>query len=266
MAFYGRAFIYDGVPSELYGLMISDIDASAIERTMGSNAMDIYDTKIYRRAVPYFYGATPAPVLSFPMSAFSEQEIDADMFSLIQKWLFSSRTYKKLQIDQVDMMNIYFDCILNEPEIIRVGNLIKGFTCTVVCNSPYALKFPTTINYTYTASFVDDTVVFNNTSDDTGDYLYPALEITMNDFGGDVIITNANDNNRIFRFDDLLPNEVITIDCSLQTISSSTTLRRLTNFNKKFLRLVAGVNTLHIQGNVENIAMTTQFVAKKLGG
>ena len=266
MAFYGASFIYNGVPSETYGLRIAEIDADAVTRTMGSSAMEIYEQKIYRRAQPYFFGATPSPKLSFPFSAFSEDEIDADLFQRIQKWLFSSRSYKKFQIDQPDVQNIYFNAILNDPQIVRVGNIIKGFSCMVTCDSPFAWNFPKTTLYEYTSSVVDSVEIFNNTSDDIGNYLYPSLEITMNNIGGDLRIENESDSNRITEFDALSPSEIIDIDSSLQTLSSSTGLRRLTNFNKKFLRLIPGINRLHIQGNVASIAMTTQFVAKKLGG
>jgi len=266
MAFFGNSFIYDGVPSETYGLKIMDIDSQAISKTMGSSSMEIYEQKIYRRATPYFYGSTPSPKLSFAFSAYSEDELDAGTFELIQKWLFSSRSYKKFQIDQADIQDIYFNCILNNPTINRVGNLIKGFSCDVVCDSPFAWKFPITNTYTYTESIVDRTENFYNASDDTGDYLYPTLVITMNNLGGSFTITNINDNNRVSSITGLSGDEVITINSSFQTISSSTGLRRLSNFNKKFLRLVPSLNQLRIQGNVSSVAMTVQYTAKKLGG
>jgi phage-related protein len=265
MAFFGRSFIYDSVPSETYGLLISDIDAQAINQSMGSSAMEIYEQKIYRRTVPFFYGSTTANKLSFKFSAFSEDELTAEDFQQVQRWLFSSRTYKRFQIDQLDMQSVYFNCILNTPEIVRVGNLIQGFNCTVECDSPFAYNFPKTVTYTYTDAVIDSTVTFYNSSDDTGAYLYPITVITVNTFGGDVSITNLDDSNRVFSFTGVSPNEVLTVNNSLQTISSSTGLRRLSYFNKHFLRLVPGVNRLRIQGNVGSVAMTTQFVVKKIG-
>jgi len=138
MAFYGRSFIYNSVPSELYGLYIMDIDANAVNSSMGNSSMDILEQKIYRKASPYFYGSTPSPKLEFAFSAFAEEEMDALQFEAVQKWLFSSRTYKPFAIDQPDMADVYFNVILNDPKINRVGNLIRGFSCTVVCDSPFA--------------------------------------------------------------------------------------------------------------------------------
>jgi phage-related protein len=266
MAFYGNNFIYDNIPSETYGLIIMDIDANAINKSMGSSSMEILEQKIYRRATPYFFGSTPSPKLTFSFSAYSEQEMDAEHFALVQKWLFSSRTYKRFAIDQVDMQNIYFNCIMNNPEISRVGNLVKGFNCEVICDSPFAWLYPKITTYTYSSSIVNTTEIYYNGSDDTGGYLYPNLVLTQNNIAGEIIITNLSDNSRIFSFSDLQPNEVLTINNSNQTISSSTGLLRLSKFNKKFLRLVPGVNNLKIQGNVASIVMTNQWIAKKIGG
>jgi phage-related protein len=268
MAFFGRSFIYDGVPSETYGLYISNIDASAINESMASSSMEVKEQKIFRRPAPYFLGATPSPKLQFEFSAMSEDEIDADTFQLISRWLFSSRDYKKLQIDQEDIRNIYFNCMLVDPKIIRVGNLIRGFSATVQCDSPFAWMYPRTNVYTYTDPNVNNSPInFYNASDDAGSYLYPdSLIITMNNFGGDCTIVNMDDNNRLFYLANLSPNEVITMNCNLQTISSSTGLKRLGNFNKNYLRLVPGINHLLVSGNISSLSMTTKFIAKKIAG
>lgn len=267
MGFFGRSFIFDGIPSERFGLYIMDINSNAISSSMGSSSMDILEKKIYRKAMPYFFGATPSPKLEFSFSAYSEQEMDAVQFEAVQRWLFSSRSYKRFQIDQPDLQNIYFNVILNDPEIKRVGNLIQGFGCKVICDSPFAYKFPKTTTYTYTATVVNATETYYNLSDDKGDYLYPnELVITMNNTNGDISITNLDDDDREMEFMNLSANEVLTISPLYQTIRSSTGLKRMNNFNKKFLRLVPNRNRLHIQGNVSSIAMTNQFIAKKIGG
>lgn len=267
MAFFGRSFIFNNQPSELFGLYIMDIDANAINSSMGNSSMEIKEKKIFRRPTPYFLGATPMPKLEFELSAYAENEMDASSFEIVQKWLFSSREYKKLQIDQPDIQDVYFNCIFNNPKIDRVGNLIRGFTSSIQCDSPYAYKFPQTTTYTYTASVIDSTETYYNMSDDDGDYLYPlSLVVTMNNEVGGFSITNLDDNNRVVSFSDLSANEILTISPTYQTISSSTGLKRLGNSNKKFLRLVPNRNRLRIQGNVASISMVNQFIAKKIGG
>ncbi len=266
MSFYGSSFIFNSVPSEQYGLRISELDASAINEAMGSFDVEIYEQKVYRRSTPYFYGTTGVPHLEFDMSCYSEQELSAEDFSIIQKWLFGQNTYKKLQITQFDMQNIYWWTILNSPETIKVGSKIQGCKFHVICNSPFGYKFPETTTYTYTASVVDNNEYFYNASDDVLNYLYPVSVITMNNTGGTATITNQTDTNRVFEFTGLQADEVITIDNNLQTISSSTGLKRLNNFNKHWLRFVPSINNLRIQGNIASIVNTYSLVVKKIGG
>ena len=265
MAFYAISYQYNGVPSETYNLKISGIESSGESSSMGSTPMDIITQKIFRRPTPYLLGVTPSEVLTFDIEVTSPDEIDAETYQLIQKWMFSSRKYHPLLIFQPDMASVYFNCIFNNPKTIRIGNVIIGFTATVVCDSPFAYEWEKDINYTYTSPTVNSNVLFYNSSDDNEAYIYPKFIITMNNFGGFVSITNSDDSGRVFSFTGLSPSEIITMNNDLQTISSSTGLRRLSNFNKNFMRLVPGKNNLNIQGNIANIKMTTQFLAKKIG-
>lgn len=265
MSFYGSAFVFDGVPSETYNLYIGDIDAGATS-SMGSSSMELVTQKIYRRATPYFYGATPSPVLTFDFSAYCPGEITAPEFELIQKWLFSNRSYKKLQIFQPDLVDVFFNAMFNSPEIARVGNNIVGFTAEVQTNAPYAFLFPKTTTYNSSSPVVDSTHTFVNSSDDIENYLYPSFVITVNAFGGNVSITNVTDSNRISSFTGLAAGEAITLNSDLQTLSSSTHLYRLSTFNKKWPRLLPGRNVLRFQGAVASVAMTTTFVSRRIGG
>lgn len=263
MKYYSSSFIYDGSPSSYFNLYISEIGGDGSSEGSGGSSFEIYNKKIYRRSVPFFYGSAVGDNVEFELSFTSPEDIDSRTSELIQKWLFSSRSYKKLMIVQPDMQDVYMNVILNDPQVVREGNLIRGYTCTAQCDSPFGgWKFPKTKTYTYTAEVIDSTVTFNNTSDDSGNYLYPQLVITMNNAGGDITITNQSDGNRISSFIDLSPSEILTVDNSLQQISSSTDLKRMSNFNKKFFRLIPGINTIRFQGNVSSIAMTYQFVAK----
>ena len=262
MPFYGSSFQFNGITSDTYDLYISEIGGDGSSSDMGSSAMEIYNQKLYRRSTPYFFGSTPSENISMDISITSPTDIDSKKSKLISKWLFSNRSYKKLLILQPDMNDVYLNCIFNNPQIERNGNLIRGYTATLEADAPFGWKFPKTKTYTYTSSVIDSSVVFNNTSDDSGSYLYPSFVITMNNSGGNIIITNQSDSNRVFSFTGLIADEVLSVDNSIQQIISSTGLRRISNFNKKFFRLIPGLNNIRFQGNIASIAMTYQFVAK----
>jgi phage-related protein len=265
MAVYTKSFIFDGIASDYYGLFISEIDAGGINESMASFDLNVKEEKLFRRNAPYFYGAESDAHLEFEVSAYSEEEISAEDSTFISRWLFGSKNYKKFQYVQPDMQNVFFWAILSSPEAIRSGNIIQGIRFKVTCNAPFGFTFPKTTTYTYTDAVVNANEMFYNSSDNTSDYLYPRLVLTMNSTGGDVSITNAEDSGRVFGFTELQADEVLTIDNSLQTISSSSGLKRLGSFNKKWLRFLPNKNNLTIVGNLASIELIYSFVVKKVG-
>jgi hypothetical protein len=195
----------------------------------------------------------------------SPDEITPDTFSEISGWLFGKMNYKELRICQNDMIDMYFNAFLTAPQIVRVGNTIRGFTTTAVCDSPWGWRESRTRVYNYTSHFTTAYIPFPNWSADNF-YTYPTeVIITANMFGGSVSITNTTDSNsRVFVLN-LLPNEVVTLDCSHQFISSTLVTYPLYNFNQNWLRFIRGINNLTVAGNIEELEITSP-VAVKIGG
>jgi len=263
MAFFGKEFIFDGVPSSKYNLYINSPNGGDFEILPASSDVEIFTQRVYRRPRVYYYGTSQSPVLEFDLEVTSPEEITSVMSQSIQSWLFGKQEYAKLQIIQNDMQTIYFNCFLTSPQVIKSGRMIHGFSSKVICDSPFAWEFPKTFTRTYSDPIVSEIYSFYNYSDDS-EYMYPNMIITMNATGGDISIINSNDNSREFLIEELSPNEVITINNELGIMTSSTGLRRLSNFNKKWMRFVKGVNTLSIAGNIGSIAVTYQL-ARKVG-
>lgn len=271
MGFFGYNFTFAGIPSETYNLGIVNFDTGMITSPAG-NTVEIYKEEIFRRAKPYFYGVSPRPVLEFPITIGTPDIIDGYTRSLIEKWLFGQQTYQKLQIVQGDIQNSYYNCFLTEQESYAIGNIKYGFNCKVVCDSPYAWDYPSSLVKTYSPSTITtESFNFYNLST-TNSYLYPFISFTLNSIGTNITLINNTDNGRIFTFGTgLLPiltaNETITVDNDLQIITSSlgTTTYRLSSFNKNWFRLVSGINNITITGGISNLTMTTQF-ARSIGG
>lgn len=261
MTFYGKTFVWDSVPSETYNLYITNFDTGRKDSSGGAG-IEIFNQQIYRRPVPYFYGISQTPVLSFPLTISSPLPIDGATRSIIESWLFGTLSYKKLQIMQCDLDMVYFNAFLTEPTTIYVGNLNYGYECTVVCDAPWAWEFTRTLTKTYTDG--GGTIKFYNLSANN-DYLYPYISFTTASTGNSISITNTNDANRIFSFTAISPLETITVDNDRKIITSSTGLYRLSKFNKKWLRFVPGLNNLTMTGLITNLSITYQF-AKKVGG
>jgi len=262
--FYGNSFIYDDIPSEFFNLYIGGIGDEGESTTNGSD-VSLLTQKIFRRPAPFLYGAEQAPTLSFPLSAYVPGQADAPQYSTVSAWLFGQQNYKVLRICQEDMQEVYFNCFLTTPEVVRVGNIIRAFTATVTCDAPWGYKEPKSYSYgTYSGYSTTDTIEFYNESGNSGYTYPPSLIITANAFGGSVTITNITDNNRQFVFT-LSPYEVITLDNNLQTVTSTVETYPLGNFNKHWLRFLRGNNILSITGNITSISITTSPIEVKIG-
>ena len=248
MAFYGRDFIFNDIPSEIYGLIISSADSN--ETSNGSNDVQLRTQQLFRRPKPFFYGVTQTPTLEFKAEiSTTEDNLSEEDSELIQRWLFGQQNYKKLQIVQPDMENFYFMCFLKNPQIKRAGNLIRGYTFDVVCDSPFAYAPAKTSSY-ITSGATRSYTLYNESEDNF--YTYPTVTFTMLGGGGSVYIINSTDGSRVLRFNGLSTGEVLTINNDLQIITSSTGLRRLSSAASpiQFFRMVPGINNITISGNV----------------
>jgi hypothetical protein len=263
MSFYASEFIYNGVPSSNFGLTISDTNVSDELSLPGAN-VSIISQEIYRKPKVYLFGVKQTPVLTIPISIFKYPEITAEEASVVSKWLFGQMDYKKLQIVQPDMQNIYYNCILTDPQIIKIGNIIRGFRATITCDSPYAWEFPKKIRYNYPFNnYYIETVAKINNSSDSPDYIYPKMNIAINIFGGSVKLINHTDNNRIFEITNLEQGEVLDIDNNMQTLKSSFYINHLKDlYNYNWFRYVPGLNYVTISGNIEYVEFINEFPRK----
>lgn len=259
MSFYARNFVFDDVPSEIYGLIISSSDGGD-SSSSASMDVELKTQSVFRRPAPYLYGVSQSPVLEFEAEITSIQgDFTAIDSSLIQKWLFGHTNYKKLKIVQPDMEDIYFNCFLKDPKIKRVGNLIVGYIFTVVCDSPYAWGMTKTVTYTQP----NRTYILYNESENNF-YTYPNFTILMDGGTPFFKITNVTDNNRVFHLQNLSVGETITVNNDLQIITATLTPNILSKFVSpiQFFRLLPGANELFLEGNFVTLDISYKTMRK----
>lgn len=262
MAFYAKSFIYDSIPSLNYGLSISTLSDSDSNH-MGAN-VELLTQNVYRKPKVYLLGVQQTPVMTIPITITVSEELDASEASAVSRWLFGQMSYKKLQILQPDMQYIYFNCIFTEPEVLRVGNVIRGYNSNIICDSPFAWEYANNIIYRFSEENYSITkkITINNTSENS-DYTYPIIKFKINKFGGSISAKNASDNYRNFAFTGLSPDEEITVDNDLQIITSSTGLNRLPNFTYyKWFRFKPKANSIILTGNISYFSYTNQIARK----
>lgn len=276
MAFYGKTFIFDGVPSETYGLAIYNFDQSVVDSNGGGD-IEIITDQLYRRPVPYLLGVQQKPVLEFDITFGSETPLDATTRSIIGKWLFGRTSYKKLQIVQCDMQDYYYNCFITESKVKYIGNLAYGVNAHVVCDAPWGWESSKTITKTYSGGAVSDTINLMNYSSNT-DYTYPIITFTLSNLGNYIYLLNTNDPVvpvRQFGYTSLNALEKIVTDNDKQIITSYTLssgsyvasgLLRVANFTKIWFRMVPGMNRIQMASNgLTSFQITYQF-ARKVGG
>ena len=259
MAYQGYNFIYDGVGSWLYGLRICWFDSDEWRYTGGS-AMEYTTDKAARSLKTVYLNAVPGDVLEFDLEVICEREMNTVQAQVVKDWLFGQITPKKLQVFRKDLQDVYFTCLLNEPEDSQ-SNGNNGWKFTVVCNAGGAWETPRA--YTYTPTNGQAITLYNKSGNN--DYTYPDVSFTLGNGSTTFSIKNESDNNRLFSFEGLTGGEVISIDGGTKIITSSLGANRLPNFNKNFLRLKRGANKLVCTGAVDNLTITIENF-RRLGG
>ncbi len=259
MSFYGKNFIYDGKSSELYNLVCASTTGGGEMLSSAGSNISIIEEFINRRETPYFYGVSFLEKLQFDISFYSEEPIPRQKVSEIEKWLFGLLEYKQLQIIQEDMEGIYYNCLFINPIIASVGNEVRGFHATCVCDAPWAWGE----EITYTRSGATGSFTIINRSDNAR-YTKPTITLTFTSAQEDVSIINASDTgSTAMLFDEVAINEVIEIDCNLRTISSTET-GIVDRFNGKYMYLIPDSNTITIVGTVGTFELS-YIPAKKVG-
>lgn len=261
MSFYGSSFVFDGVASELYDLRIFEFEPSNPASSPVAGDASINEQWLYRREKPYFYGRYYETPLEFDFTIGSFSYIDGATRHAIESWLLGRATYLPLRIVQDDIYDIVFNAIITLSTHLYVGNLNYALTLHARCDRPWGLYYPPTLTKLYNAGGMADSFTYFNDSAYEG-YNKPVISFTMDSSASSVnyfSIINTSDNNREFRFDGLDPFEVITVDNDRGIITSNGSSLRMEKFNKKFFRLVQGVNNLTLSGYITNLTIDAVF-------
>lgn len=248
-------FIFDGVPSERYGLFLCSVNETGKQTYDGGSNIKIHTSKTPLMDYNYLMGAEYEDTFEFKMTFGCSTPKDKFDISLINNWLIGHSQYKKLQILQDDMTNVYYNCILNDYKVVTFGNCAYAFECTVICDRPWALGNIKT--YTYGLGNVN-----HNNGSHTNRITLPKLTFTTIRPNASLSIVNLSNGNWETKFTGLSANETIVVDNQLQIITSSLGLRRLGNFNKHWLELLPKMNKLSITGDVENIKIEYSEIRK----
>ena len=236
MAFIGEYCIYNGISSEQFGLHIVNENGSMEVNSGGEITIQ---KSCMMGGLKYAYmGREAIDPCEIHMTLMREKPMDAAEISAVMRWL-GSVTYKELRIVQPDISTVKFNCIFTEISTVQHGNETYGVSVVGECDSCFGEGNPITVKAVGKSASIN---LMNN-----GDYMddvYLVVTIKMPTGGGGLTITNTSMYSRMFIFNDLSGSEQLTMDCLRKTIETSSSVRRLDNFNKNWLPLLPGMNNL----------------------
>lgn len=157
------------------------------------------------------------------------QEITEAEHREITKWL-NRKKFLKLKIFDESHIDIYYEAAFNVSKI-KIDGRLFGFELEVKTNAPFALKEPRIIKIENLVQ--DGKHSINDVSHEEG-YIYPHIEITVNQHGNLNIYNAIEDRNTYIA--NCYNGEVITMDYPV--IRSSISSHNIQNdFNWNFFRI-----------------------------
>ena len=207
IVFTATSFIFDGVPSEEYGVMLYFLDdVGTVEDELWTN--DIVEDRLNTRYDPIFYGININKQMTFNLTVGSTEYMSRYDVERVADWLTSHNTYKWLDICQDDMRDFRYKAMFTEVKTVHINGLPVAFNCTVVTDSQFAYERP--VSYSYIihegkvlgktkdgrSALFESTNIFNKSS--YNGYLYPTMSIKINDGCEKFSIINTSDKNRTF--------------------------------------------------------------------
>lgn len=249
--FNATYFTYDGIYSGDYGVQIASLESDNIETT-SVFAPTLSIEKGVKSKRFFYSGIDYEDSPQYKFSILSEEKIPEAKRREVLSWLVGRNEFKRLELDQEEYHDVYFNCIFTAVDLIYVGGCCYGFTLTAKFDSPYCYGIPKTVSVNLEKDTSMDIEIYLD-CDIVDDYVYPILS-----FSKDITIKNLTDGARITKYENVATNEAkIIIDNELKVINAidatgaSIPGHRLSNFNLNWLRLKKGENKLEIMGSGE---------------
>jgi phage-related protein len=248
----------------MYDMMIYDIDNSGQSAVSFGNKATIIEERIAGRIRPIHIGVNyHSSPLEFKLTFGSMHEQDRYQMQEVALWLTGHTEYQWLSIDQPDLEDLQFRCLITELKPIHVGWAPVAYEATVTCDCPYAYGYP----FSRTVSVGSGTTSLLLYNEGTvREYIKPELRIVPNDGTTEFTIKNLSDGGRVFQFSGMPAAGLsIYVDNDIGFIREDRHKYNLyPYFNMNFFRLVPGTNNLEITGR-GTVTITGRFLYNTAG-
>ena len=256
MSFWGNTFSFDGISCTEFDLSMYELSDHQLGDGTFHGTADIVEEYLSSRYKPLFYGVKYSKKLEFQIIfGLNDERIDKGQPLTVQEadaiatWLIGHNEYKYLEIDQDDLKDIRFKCMITSLDEITYGKSLWAMRATVTCDGPYGYRAPSPISFNINSS---TQITVDNLSSHNG-YYRPVIQFKPKS-GGNLVIKNITDNGRVFEIKNI-PASVLDLQIDNETlvITNSADLNLYDGFNKKAFRLKRGKNVLQVSGSGELI-------------
>ncbi len=244
-------FIYDNIASHTVGLVIGLLDPSPISNKNTYGSVEVLFDRAGNNSLPFYYGTTKPESLIIPAEVYNKHGLYYEQYEIeaIEKWLFNKHSPRILSLLSPGKSNISYECWLaGSTRIINADTRVIGWSFDIICTSAYALGDE--VEVIYECPNQENTFKYFNLSN-INDYCRPELKIELLDNTTFFRIDNQQDPNNPMILSNLLPNDIITVDCKNEIFYSEKNDNILNKSNFNFLRLVDGCNNLSISGKTK---------------
>lgn len=259
MDIYGSYFTYGNFNSEDYNLVLSSAESERDRSLAGS----IEGTTIFNRRDnrDYFVGddySGSSLSMAIDITTCDGSPLSDTDIRTVEKYLFNRQSYRNLYFtDDTSEKKVYVHGRFINPSKLEYNGGIVGFSTTLVTDNNMLWETPTEITIPVNNESISAVTNISVTTDtDMDDYIYPKVTINMGSSGGDVIIVNQSDSStRLTQFSNLGGNVSVVMDGTINYISGDY-YNAFTYQN--FIRLLDGVNTFSVMGNISSIKFEYQ--------
>lgn len=247
MPVYGTSFIYDGISSDRYQLLLAGIgDETDDEVDMGLNVEPL----VSESPLPFKldYGIQYSNPLSFRITVTHK---DGSYFSYFQireiaAWLTGRPHPCWLQILHPEYDDVYYCCRATEIYKRKQYGKVIGLSILFTCNSSFG--FSDEIIKSFQIDKPDYTFILYNDSDEETP-IRPLITARMDPAYPTLKIENLTTNDT-FQLDHILSGDTITINNQNQFILINDRYKNLgSDFNLGWIHLKRGINEIRVNGN-----------------
>lgn len=242
-------FVYDGKSSMSEMLKISTIDGWDDNNDFAEKTYNLF--KSGKSSKWNIAGIDYENPLEFPIKiTFQDDDeekyykrnpvIAQNRLSQITHWLFNQTGFKRLQIMNEELRDMYFMAVFKDAKTIKNGTEIIGFEATVMCDSIGAYITKTIHKSIATSLSFSLQCLQDGLFEITPKYILTPTFANLN-----VLV-----NNESMIFQNVTPDSIITIDTETLIATSSVGDNLFVNnlFNKKYPYLRNGNNNIVITG------------------